>query len=233
MAWRQILITMRTSRYAMIIAGGIGMVFTIMAVTIDRSRMGNDFLTLMAALLMAYLTFIFAMQLPWGFRGDIGHMECLKALPVAPLAVAAGELAGGVCLLSAIQLVVMTAALATGGNPLLVLAVLAFLVPFDVLMLAMSNTLFLIYPVRFAQGTSADFQMMGRMMLFMLLHFLLLIPTLGIPAAFGGLAYVLSGFNVAAFAGVAWVLLVAELPLWLVLLAAMFSRFDPGTETPP
>ncbi len=33
---------------------------------------------------MAYLTFIFSMQLPWAFRGDIDHMDFLKSLPVAP-----------------------------------------------------------------------------------------------------------------------------------------------------
>ena len=66
---------------------------------------------------------------------------------------------------------------------------MAFRLPFDLLLLAMSNTLFLIYPVRFSQGTSADFQMVGRTMLFMLMHFLMLIPGLGIPAALAGLAY--------------------------------------------
>ena len=38
---------------------------------------------------IGYLTFIFAMQLPWAFRGDIDHMDSLKTLPVAPLALAA------------------------------------------------------------------------------------------------------------------------------------------------
>ena len=182
---------------------------------------------------MAYLTFIFSMQLPWAFRGDIVHMDCLKSLPVAPLAIALGELAGGVMLLAAIQLVLLIGLLGAGGNPVLILTVMAFLIPFDLLLLAMSNTMFLIYPVRFAQGTSADFQMVGRTMLFMLLQFLILIPALGIPAGFAGLAYVLSGFSLPVFAVTAWVLLAAEVPLWLFLLAAMFVRFDPGTETPP
>jgi hypothetical protein len=93
--------------------------------------------------------------------------------------------------------------------------------------------LFLIYPVRFAQGTSADFQVVGRMMLFMLLQFLMSIPALGIPLGFAGLAYVLTDFSMPAFAVTAWVLLTAEVPLWLFLLASMFERFDPGTETPP
>ena len=112
-------------------------------------------------------------------------MDCLKSLPVAPLAVALGELAGGVILLSGIQLVLLIGLLGAGGNPALIVSVIAFLIPFDLLMLAMSNTVFLIYPVRFAPGTSADFQMVGRTMLFMLLQFLLLIPALGIPAGLG------------------------------------------------
>jgi hypothetical protein len=114
----------------------------------------------------------------------------------------------------------------------LIVTVMAFLFPFDVLMLAVSNTLFLIYPVRFAQGTSADFQMVGRTMLVMVLQFLTLIPTLGIPAGLAGLAYVLTGFHLPVFAVVGWVLLMAEVPIWLFLLASTFNRFDPGTETP-
>ena len=46
-------------------------------------------------------------------------------------------------------------------RPALVVIGIAFLVPFNLVMLAMSNTLFLIYPVRLTPGTSADFQMVG------------------------------------------------------------------------
>ena len=45
-------------------------------------------MTMMGVSLMAYLTLIFSMQVPWGFRGDIVHMDCLKSLPIAPLALA-------------------------------------------------------------------------------------------------------------------------------------------------
>ena len=89
------------------------------------------------------------MQLPWAFRGDIDHIDSLKTLPVAPLALATGELAGGVMVLAAIQLVLLGRPARHGGEsadrpgpPR------HSLVPFDVLMLGMSNLLFLIYPVR-------------------------------------------------------------------------------------
>jgi Putative ABC exporter len=233
LAWRQLLIAMRTSKYALIISFGIGVAIAIMAFVSPRNPAGPDFVSIIGATLLAYVTIIFSMQLPWAFRGDIVHMDLLKSLPIAPLALSLGELAGGVGLLAAIQLVLLIGLLGSGGNPGLILTVTAFLIPFDLLLLAMSNTLFLIYPVRFSQGTSADFQMVGRMMLFMLLQFLLLIPTLGIPLALAGLAYLLSGYSATVFVVVAWVLLAAQVPIWLFLLAAMFVKFDPGTETPP
>jgi hypothetical protein len=232
LAWRQTLIAIRTSKFALVVSAGIAVVIAAMAFFADRNRTGPDVISGIGIGFMLYLTFIFSMQLPWAFRGDIVHMDCLKSLPVASLALAIGELAGGVLLLGAIQLVLLIGLLAAGGNPWLILSAMAFLVPFDLVVLAMSNTVFLIYPIRFAQGTSADFQMAGRMMLFMLLQFLLLIPALGIPAGLGGLAYVLTGFHLPVFAIVAWLTLVAELPIWLFLLASMFDRFDPGTETP-
>ena len=79
-----------------------------MAFVGDREIAGGpDFVSIMGVGFMAYLTFLFSMQLPWAFRGDIDHMDFLKTLPVAPLALAVGELAGGVVLLAAIQLVLL------------------------------------------------------------------------------------------------------------------------------
>jgi hypothetical protein len=232
-AWRQLLVAVRTSKYALIISLGISISIGVIAFFAKRDPAGANLVSHMGVGLMVYLTFILSMQLPWAFRGDILHMDCLKSLPIAPLALALGELAGGVILLAAIQLVFLIGLLGAGGNPVLILTVMTFLIPFDLLLLGMSNTLFLIYPVKFAQGTSTDFQVVGRMMLFMLLQFLLLIPALGLPFGFAALAYVLSGFHAPVFAVTAWILLAAEVPLWLFLLASMFVRFDPGTETPP
>ncbi len=233
LAWRQLLMAIRTSKYAILLSLSIGIVIAVLAFLAPRDPNGPDVVSLVGVSFMAYLTFIFCMQLPWAFRGDIVHMDCLKSLPVAPLAVAIGELAGGLALLAGIQLVILIGLLGAGGNPALILTVVAFLIPFDLLLLAMSNTLFLIYPVRFTPGTAADFQMIGRTMLFMLLQVVILVPSLGIPAGFAGVAYWLSGFSLPVFAVTAWVLLAAEVPLWLFLLASMFVRFDPGTETPP
>jgi len=232
LAWRQLLLAMRTSRYVIVFSLGTGVVLLVLAVALGRAGPGADMVPRMGIAFLAYLTFLFTMQVPWAFRGDIDHIDFLKTLPIAPVALATGELAGGVVVLVAIQLVLLACQLATGANPTIVLAAAAFIVPFDVLMLAMNNLLFLIYPVRIAPGTSADFQLFGRLMLFMLLDFLILIPTLGIPAAIGAIAFFVSGLYWPAFAVTSWLVLVAELPLLLILLSWTFQRFDPSTETP-
>ncbi len=135
LAWRQILIAVRTSRYALIISLGIAVVLGVLAFVVDRRPDGTDFVSSMSVGFMAYLTFIFAMQLPWAFRGDIVHMDCLKSLPVAPLSVAIGELAGGVTLLSGIQFVLLVALLGAGGSPGVLVSAIAFVIPFDLLIL--------------------------------------------------------------------------------------------------
>jgi hypothetical protein len=232
LAWRQTLLALRTSQYAILMSAGIGAGLLVFASFTPRNPNMPNVVPLMGIGFLVYLTFIFALQLPWAFRGDIDHMDSLKSLPVRPLALATGELAGAVAVLTAIQLIMLAGLLGTGASAALVLVAAAFVVPFDVLMLVASNTLFLIYPVRIMPTSSADFQFFGRTMLFMLLQGLILLPSLGIPAAAGGLAYLLSGFSWPVFAATSWVVLVAELPVWLLLLARVFERFDPSTQTP-
>ena len=88
LAWRQLLLAMRTSRLVILISLG-----TRLRAARDGLRHaqritaeGRCSYPRWALGFIAYLTFLFAMQLPWAFRGDIDHMDSLKSLPVAPLA---------------------------------------------------------------------------------------------------------------------------------------------------
>jgi hypothetical protein len=233
LAWRQLLQAMRTSRVVIVVSLCTGIVLLILAFSLPRGQEGSEAIVPAIGLgSMFYLTILFSMQLPWAFRGDIDHMDVLKALPVAPLALATGEVAGGVVILAAVQLVVLASLWAATANATMIFVGAAFVVPFDVLMLAVSNVLFLIYPVRMMQANSVDFQLMGRLMLFMLLQFLIVLPSLGIPAAIGGIAFWLSGYSWPVFAATSWLVLLAELPLVLILLAWVFERYDPSTDAP-
>jgi hypothetical protein len=181
---------------------------------------------------MAYLTFLFSFQLPWAFRGDLDHIDFLKTLPVRPLALAGGELAGGIAVLAAMQFLAVGLFWIMGINRSLLLPIVAFALPVDALLLAINNLLFLIYPVRFVPSGTADFQFMGRAMLFMLLEMLALLPSLGLAAAIGGIAYFVSGLSWIAFGIATWIVIALELPLFLWGLGWAFERFDPATQTP-
>jgi hypothetical protein len=223
---------MRTSRYAIVLSLTTGVALLVVDLFAERSAQRPNLLPSFGVGLLFYLTFIFAMQLPWAFRGDIDHMDCLKSLPVRPVALVTGELAGGVTIMAAIQLVLLAGFFVAEGRPGLILVAAAFVIPFNLMMLAASNTLFLIYPVRMVPSSTADFQFFGRTMLFMILQMLIMLPSVAIPAGTGAIAYVLSGYSWPAFVATSWLTLSAELPLWILLLASTFRRFDPGAQMP-
>jgi hypothetical protein len=235
-AWRQLLLAMRTSRHMLITTAMIlGMGIAMFAFSPGAARGDGPAAALpgIGIGMVFYLTFIFTMQLPWAFRGDIDHIDLLKTLPLRPGVVAAGELAGGVLFLSAIQLLLFAAlAVAAPASWALTLVAAAFSLPFNSLMMAVNNLLFLLYPVRMPAGGTSDFQVMGRVSLFMFLQFLIMIPMVGIPAAVGGVAYFLAGYSMWAFGLTAWIVLSVELLPLVVAVAWAFERFDVSTQTP-
>jgi hypothetical protein len=232
LAWRTMLTAMRTARGVIIVFFGLGAVFLVVSLVLPHGHQAAGFLPTLGVGLLAYLTFIFTLSLPWAFRGDLDHIDFFKSLPVRPIAVAAGELAGAVVLLAATQFLLLAGLFVTGAGAGLIATAAAFAIPFDLVMLTTSNVVFLLYPIRLARSTTPDLQVFGRAMLSFLLQFLVLIPTLGVPAAAGALAFYLSGTSVPIFVLVAWLVLTAEIPLFLFALGVAFDRFDPAMDMP-
>jgi Putative ABC exporter len=235
-AWRQLLIVLRTSRHLLLVSMAIiGMIAAGLLFSPGPARgpQGTSLAPWFGIGMTFYLTFLFSMQLPWAFRGDLDQIESLKALPVHPAPLAVGELAGGVLVLTAIQFVLFAilTAVEPAGWPLIAAAA-AFCVPFNGLMLGLNNLLFLLYPVRHPAGTTFDFQVFGKLMLFFFLQLVLLVPLLGIPAALGGAAYFLAGYSWPAFVVTTWLMLAAELVPLVLAVACAFLRFDVSTQTP-
>jgi hypothetical protein len=183
--------------------------------------------------LLSYFTYIFGMGIPVAFRGDLDRLDFLKSLPMNSLAMAAGELAGAAIVLATFQLAVLTlccAATATGGWLLLTTAVLAL--PVDLMFLAASNLVFLIYPVRVSAQATTDLNTLGRGFLSFLLQTIMLIPLLGVPGGLAIAVYLGSGLALPIAAITAFLALLVELPPMLLLPAGALERFDPATETP-
>jgi hypothetical protein len=233
-AWRQLLLAVRTSRQMMIMSLAFCSIM-LLGMLFSRTNVITERMPMTAGIsVVAYLTFLFSMQAPWAFRGDIDRIDWLKMLPARPIAIAAGELVGGLCILTSIQLIVffLTAVIVPDSIPIAIVASL-FCLPLNIVLLSSSNLLFLLYPVRSAMGASFDVHTFGRIMLSLIFQVVLLLPALGLPSLFGAVAYVAFDWSATAFAITTWFSLVAELPVLLLGVAWAFERFDPSLHTPP
>ncbi len=183
--------------------------------------------------LILWLTIFLTALAPFDFRGDVDRIAVLKTLPVPAWRLAVGQLLTPVLLFTLMQCGVLAA---VGWNTPhrreVVLACAAYTLPFNFLLFALENLLFLLFPTRLAAATPGDFQTMGRNVLF-LLGKVLALGVVATAAAVVG--------TVAAFAtGSVWVGVVAAWPVVAVsgaalvpFLALAFQAFDVGRDTPP
>jgi hypothetical protein len=230
-AWRQLLLINRTSRSALVSALMLSAMMVGMTVYASWQSASPVYPFRATFGIIGYVTMIFVV-FPWSFRGDIDHLDILKTLPVQPMALAVGELGGGVLMLTAVQLAIL--AMSWPIDPIGVstsAAVIVFAVPVNLLLFAANNLVFLLFPVRSTGSTVPDFQFVGRVILAGLLRMLILVPGLCIPASLGGLAYLATGL-VWPSVLTALLLLAAELPPLVMLVSWAFQRFDPSTDMP-
>jgi len=99
------------------------------------------------------LVFYTFLLLPSGlildYRRDIDRMVVLKALPISPWALTAGQLAAPVVLASAFQVVVLTiGALTQSISGFQAVVAFVVLIPFNVLNFTLENYLFMLSPFR-------------------------------------------------------------------------------------
>jgi hypothetical protein len=180
-----------------------------------------------------WLTVFLTALAPFDFRGDVDRIAVLKTLPLPAWRLAVGQLLTPVLLFTLLQCAVLAAVLAASPQqPEVVLACAAYTAPFNFLLFALENLLFLLFPTRLAAATPGDFQTMGRNVLFLLGKMLVL--------AVVATAAVLVGFAAALVSGSTWVGVAAAWPVVVVsgaalvpLVALAFQAFDVGRDTPP
>lgn len=183
---------------------------------------------------LLFLTLIMTRMLPFDFRGDLDHLDWLKSLPLRPMALAAGQLVVPVFLMTVIQLLSFSAlALVAGRCDPVLIEIAAFTPPLNLLLFAVDNLVFLLFPVRLVASTPGDFQHMGRSMVEMLLKTIALGLCLGVAAALGALAYYFINESWTAALVVAWLGLTAEAILLIPCIAWAYQRFDVSVDTPP
>jgi len=118
----------------------------------------------------------------------------------------------------------------TERRALLSAAVMA--VPFNLLLFAAENLVFLVFPVRPAAVGPGDFQVLGRQIFTLGLRTVVVLLGAAVAALFGIVAYVFSGKSLAALTAVTSAVLLLESAALMPLLALAFERFDPSAHTP-
>jgi hypothetical protein len=237
-AWRQLTNAVRSSR-------GLLMVMAILAVVVGpfffaarKSSGAEDAATLFIALAgtMAWFSIILAAMLKFDFRADLDAMESLKALPLAPWAVAAGQLVAPTVVLTTIHLLLLAGvAVAFAGvrglhRPLWAGAALTL--PFNLLLFASENLIFLLLPHRPTASSPGDFQLLGRQMFTLLLRTILVGACVVLAAFPAVVAYFLAGGSLAVSTSVLAAMLLMEVAALVPVIAWAFQRFDPSIHTP-
>ena len=168
------------------------------------------------------------------FRDELDRMDVLRSLPISPAAIAVAELIAPVLVLTAMQVLLLAAAVGSGlARWPFALAAVAFTVPVNVLLAGIENLLFLMFPLRAAGLIAGDLQLFGRQMVVFFCKFLLLVAGLAAAAALGTVGFILGGKSWPAFGVMAWIGLSLVAMGTIPLLARAFVRFDPSVDTPP
>ena len=181
---------------------------------------------------VGWFTLLLVVNLKFDFRGDLDQLPWLKSLPLRPWAVVVGQMAAPVLLLVACHLVIFLAAAAmlpALRATLLAAALLAL--PFDVVLLAVENLLFLLAPSR-GPAVPGELGTMGRQVVLIVVKLLAVAVACGVAAGLAAVTMALTRSPAAALA-VAFVVLTVEGMALLPLVALAYDRFDPSVDTPP
>ncbi len=201
--------------------------------------------------LVIWLTVFLTHLVPFDFRGDVDRIATLKSLPLVAWRLTLGQLLAPVLLVSATQWAVLAAAAVfRERDDGLMLTLAAFAPPFNFLLFALENLLFLRFPMRVMASAPGDFQAVGRNLLFLFVKLAILL-TVGIGAGLAGallwmvtrlvLSLPATGFDGDEAVSVAYV--VGTVAAWVVvslsglafipLVSGAFRAFDVARDTPP
>jgi hypothetical protein len=187
-----------------------------------------------AAVVFSVLMPILLPSVGFDFRRDLDRMAYLKGLPLAPFAVAVGQVFSPVLLFVAAQWAVLACVAASSrAVPYAWLAAPALLGPaLAWAMVATDNLLFLLMPYRVPAEGAQNVQFIGKGMLILFAKLLVLGVMGGLAALAGAAAHWLTGGSMPAAVLAAAVTLAAGcLPLtWAV--GASFRAFDVSRDVP-
>jgi hypothetical protein len=238
LAWRQCMDVIRNPRgvvlVLLVVMSGAGGVVLLPHLGADTAKLPPAMLPAIGVGMVFMASLMSGDNLAFDFRRDLDRMDVLKALPISPFAIAAGQIAAATLFVCGIQLVgIVAIALGTGVYPpASALWFLLLLPPANWSAIAIDNAFFLLMPYRTVTDDPGDVGFMGRMMLSIVLKFGIVATLLGVAGGFAFAAHRLSGGSLSAAALAALGLFVAACVPLTQLVAWTFRRFDVARDTP-
>ncbi|NQT14016.1 MAG: hypothetical protein HQ582_14780 [Planctomycetes bacterium] len=236
LAWRQMLGALH-HRTALLVSLVVTAILS--CVTLLRHQTDLTLVAELVANLVFYSFLLLPTALKFDFRRDVDRLAVIKALPVSPMSVTLGQLAIPVSITTLLQAIVLVAAMAVRQfHPGLLVMALIVLVPVNVLIFALENLIFMLYPYRpGAEGIGVFIRSIltftGKGILFAIglvvtVLWALVSRGLGLQLT-GGSGWVGSAM---VFTTGMWLLTVSVAAVTTVLLAGVYRRFDPSQDTP-
>jgi hypothetical protein len=228
--WRQMTTALRGIVRLLLVFAILGAVL-IVPVLSDKQEASS--LPARMAGLLIFLAVFLTNLVPFDFRGDLDRVAFLKTLPLPAWRLAASQLLTPVLILCAVQWAALVAAsfFAPGKGGQL-LAIGAFALPFNFVLFALENLLFLLFPSRQVGNTQVDFQSMGRNVLFLMSKLLAMGWVTVVAVAVGLAAWYLTRFTSAVAFLAAWLVVAAYGMALVPPVALAFRAFDVGRDTP-
>lgn len=235
LARRQLVELGRNPR-ALIVPGVVMGIWIALMVAMSRAPGGDGrelvpYLTLLGV--GVYFPVLLGTQVPFDFRRDLDRMALLRSLPLAPSAVAVGQVFPSVVAAVGVQLatVGVVAALTGTLEPGWLLAFAVCVGPFTWAVVATENALFLLMPYRVSSRGESNMGFVGKAMLAMVLKAVILgaLGGVAVLAAWG--AQALTGSAAVAVGAGVVVLGVGCIPLTWIL-GQVFVAFDISRDLP-
>jgi hypothetical protein len=235
-AWRQLQELVRNPRGILLLLSIVGLV-SAAAILIPVLRGGDADLTVRMGrtgiFLVTFLPLLMGDNLACDFRRDLDRMGQLKSWPIAPLALAAGQIAPAAAFATAVQVTgVITLAVTTSAiTPAVTLLLLGLMPVVSWVALCIDNLLFLWMPYRTVPEDPGDVAFVGRTFATALFKFAVLMGILGAALGIGGAALSLTGSRVAAV-GVPLLCLLSACAGGTIAVADAFRRYDVARHAP-
>lgn len=182
-AWRQAIKAVRNSSKVIAVFIGVaacaGPLASLVGIPLTDDRA--------LAIIIFFFGFILPRTLVCDFRGELSRMETYKALPIAPWRICTGQLVVQVLLSYVIALTMIASALVFEDrlNSPVALALAVFALPLILLIYALENTIFLLFPAKLVPMGRADFEFLGRALVEFIVKLVIVLIAVSVAAGVG------------------------------------------------